>query len=474
MENEERNMFQYIWKIENYSYCWQEVNEFIASPVFQMCTTEGSSWCLKLYPRGVASFNNSTGLYLERQLTIQGPVFISVDYELSFLRSDGTPEYTAGEKACVFIKGQSSGFSHLLSREEIFQTKKSILLPDDTLTVQCRICFESIGLARQIQAFAKSKIWVHRELFVWDTGEFNYVSPFGPGCFAKFTIHKAEISLKLCEDSIYVTLEAIDDVAGMLRFRTGIVDSDRSTSKYLVDEYMHNKEKQSITTFLITRSKLLQRKDFYLPQGHLILHCESIYSKGIHIGQIESHTYDKIFMFNPFDERKKSKKNQTPVTPSCCSANSSMREDFQNLYQEGTLSDFTVKVGGEDLQAHKAILCARSPVFKAMLTSNMSENENNVVEISDLQAETVRRMLIFMYTNTVDDLDWDTAKKLYFAADKYDIAILKQICSDFLKINLKLDNVGEVLALANMHSDEDLKNVALEFLQCIIKRKTIT
>ncbi|CAL1300942.1 unnamed protein product [Larinioides sclopetarius] len=473
MENEDRNMFVYIWKIENFSFAWQEVNEHFTSPSFQICATEGSSWRLKLYPRGILSTKNSLSLYLERESNVQGPVYLSVDYELSFLKSDGTPGYTAAEKACVLGKGQTSGFANLISREEIFRTKKSVFLPDDTLTVQCRISFENIGLARQIQAFAKSTIWIHRQLFLWDAGKFNYISPYEPGIFSALSFQTNEMVLNLNEDSIYVHLVINDLVNRMFRLRIGILDSNKSTSNFLIDEYIFNREKRSIKTLLISRSKLLQRKDLYLPEDHLILHCEWNYSRGVHVGQVDCHAYDKMFTFYTFNKKKDSNESPLPIAHSLCCANNynSMKTDFQNLHQEGTLSDFTIKVGSETVRVHKAVLCARSSVFKAMLTSNMKETLKNQVDISDLDMDTVRRMLAYMYTDTAGDLDWETAKKLYFAADKYDITMLKRICSEFLKINLMAANVEDILTIANTHADEELKNVALKFLQCKANRQ---
>ncbi|GBM68515.1 Protein roadkill [Araneus ventricosus] len=143
---------------------------------------------------------------------------------------------------------------------------------------------------------------------------------------------------------------------------------------------------------------------------------------------------------------------------------SSLKNDLQNLYQEETLCDFTIKIGDKNLQVHKAMLCARSPVFKRMLTNNMKENQENMMDISDLDEDTVGRMLTFMYTDMAGNLDWETANKLYFAADKYSLITLKSICSEVLKRNLSISNVGEALVLGHMHSDEYLKKIAVEFI----------
>ncbi|GFR33346.1 TD and POZ domain-containing protein 1 [Trichonephila clavata] len=142
----------------------------------------------------------------------------------------------------------------------------------------------------------------------------------------------------------------------------------------------------------------------------------------------------------------------------------SLRNGLLSLYQEETLCDFTLRVGKETLRAHKAVLCARSPVFKAMLTTEMKETLNDFMEIHDLEVDTVRRMLNFMYTDAANDLDWETASKLYNAADKYDIVALKHLCSVALKVGLCVANVGEILRLSDRHADDDLRKSAHDFI----------
>ncbi|GBM14900.1 Speckle-type POZ protein [Araneus ventricosus] len=94
----------------------------------------------------------------------------------------------------------------------------------------------------------------------------------------------------------------------------------------------------------------------------------------------------------------------------------------------------------------------------------MMENEENMVDISDLEEDTVHRMLTFMYTDVAGNLDWDTANKLYFAADKYGLITLRRICSEVLYQNLSVKDVREVLTLANMHSDEYLRKITVKFI----------
>ncbi|GBM66609.1 hypothetical protein AVEN_109018-1 [Araneus ventricosus] len=72
-----------------------------------------------------------------------------------------------------------------------------------------------------------------------------------------------------------------------------------------------------------------------------------------------------------------------------------------------------------------AILSALSPVFEAMFRSNMKEVIEKCVHLDDVDAETVKHMLMFLYSDTLEDLEWKDAMKLYVAADKYQILSLR-------------------------------------------------
>ncbi|KAG8172797.1 hypothetical protein JTE90_018589 [Oedothorax gibbosus] len=140
----------------------------------------------------------------------------------------------------------------------------------------------------------------------------------------------------------------------------------------------------------------------------------------------------------------------------------SLRIDLLELYRDGILSDATINTDGKSFSAHRSIMAARSPVFRAMFEKDeMSEGRSGVVDIDDVDSETVDRMLVFLYGDSLQGLQWGEAASLYYAADKYAVQPLKQMCADILKGGLTVDNVCDALVLADTHSDEQLmKNVA--------------
>jgi len=77
-------------------------------------------------------------------------------------------------------------------------------------------------------------------------------------------------------------------------------------------------------------------------------------------------------------------------------------------------------VSGESFAAHKVILAARSPVFKAEFFGGMEERSSDSVEIKDMDAAVFRSMLHFIYTDMAPELEAAAtmAQHLLAAADR--------------------------------------------------------
>ncbi|XP_035208447.1 speckle-type POZ protein B-like [Stegodyphus dumicola] len=140
-----------------------------------------------------------------------------------------------------------------------------------------------------------------------------------------------------------------------------------------------------------------------------------------------------------------------------------LSSDFQNLYKSGILSDVNIIVGSRTFPVHKSILCFRSSVFSKMFETNMTETEDNNVNISDTDPDIMDEFLLFIYSGNLGKPLNETATKLYSVADKYDVPFLKKKCSSFLESHLSAENVHEVLLLATMHCDDDLYKSVIEF-----------
>lgn len=86
---------------------------------------------------------------------------------------------------------------------------------------------------------------------------------------------------------------------------------------------------------------------------------------------------------------------------------------------------------------HASIQAGKSPVFKAMMTSNMKEQRTGVVELENISEECLRAFVHFIYTAEVDEA-FMTAKweELLDLAVKYDVKALQSRCVDHILSNV--------------------------------------
>ncbi len=94
-----------------------------------------------------------------------------------------------------------------------------------------------------------------------------------------------------------------------------------------------------------------------------------------------------------------------------------MKRNFGTLLKTGNFSDVIFVVENKELYAHKAIICARSPVFAGMFSSDCKENNENQVNIHDVPVKVFEELLQFMYTNQITQVG-KYATELLMAADK--------------------------------------------------------
>ena len=111
------------------------------------------------------------------------------------------------------------------------------------------------------------------------------------------------------------------------------------------------------------------------------------------------------------------------------------------------------------------MLAARSPVFHAMLQTNMREKESGKIEIQDLTSEVVSEMLEFIYTGEIkENLSEDLLRELLIAADKYQLDLLKKICEEMLSSAVTVENCLKNLSMANLCGAENLKKASIQFI----------
>ncbi len=145
-------------------------------------------------------------------------------------------------------------------------------------------------------------------------------------------------------------------------------------------------------------------------------------------------------------------------------------EDLASILHSGENSDFSFVVEGESMPAHRLIVASRSPVFKALLDSNMREGIEETVHIHDVRAPAFRLLLHFVYTDCLppdfsgENLEVTMAQHLLAAADRFELPRLRAICEKHLCETVDVENAATTLALAEENHASELKRHCLDFV----------
>lgn len=69
------------------------------------------------------------------------------------------------------------------------------------------------------------------------------------------------------------------------------------------------------------------------------------------------------------------------------------------------LCDVVLNVGNSKIRAHKIILCASSPYFRAMFTNELAESKQTEITLRDIDENAMEILIEFCYTSkiTVDE-----------------------------------------------------------------------
>ena len=121
-------------------------------------------------------------------------------------------------------------------------------------------------------------------------------------------------------------------------------------------------------------------------------------------------------------------------------------------------------IAEKEIQAHKFIMSARSPIFAAMFQHESKEAALNRFNIADIQPDVFETLVRFIYIDKVD-LTFEMSKSLLAVSKRYQLALLQWKCQAFLAQNLSINNCCEALMLADVHGAADLKKDSVNFIR---------
>ncbi|KAK4278237.1 hypothetical protein QN277_016107 [Acacia crassicarpa] len=134
------------------------------------------------------------------------------------------------------------------------------------------------------------------------------------------------------------------------------------------------------------------------------------------------------------------------------------------MLEENIHTDIMINVADGSIQAHRAVLAARSPVFKSMFSYNLKEKESSAIDMPDMSVEACQAFLSYIYGSIKHEEFLAHRLVLLHAADKYDIPDLKEACQQSLLKDIDSKNVLERLQNACLHELPELKKNCLQYL----------
>ncbi|XP_020113220.1 BTB/POZ and MATH domain-containing protein 1-like [Ananas comosus] len=155
--------------------------------------------------------------------------------------------------------------------------------------------------------------------------------------------------------------------------------------------------------------------------------------------------------------------------PAIASPPSDLHRHLARLLDSGEGTDVAFQVGGETFAAHRCLLAARSPVFRAELFGPMMEKSVQFIRIEDMEPVAFNAMLHFVYSDSLPQFEDPGTSTLMLqhllaAADRYGMERLRLVCEEKLCRDLSVNMVATTLALAEQHRCAQLKAACLEFV----------
>ena len=143
---------------------------------------------------------------------------------------------------------------------------------------------------------------------------------------------------------------------------------------------------------------------------------------------------------------------------------SDMGKCLGKLLDSGLGSDVVFEIGEESLKAHKLILAARSPVFRAQFFGLVGDPKAARVAVEDMDPGVFKAMLQYVYTDELPEgRETVLLQHLLAAADRYGLDRLKSLCEQRLCGEIAPDTVAATLALAEQHQCVQLKAACLKY-----------
>lgn len=130
--------FSYLWTINNFSYCHEELGEVLKSSTFSFGPNDKMRWCLRINPKGLDEESKEyLSLYL--LLVQSNRPDVRAKFKFSILNADREESKAMeSQRAYKFVQSKDWGFKKFIRRDYLLDENNG-LLPDDRLSIFCEV-----------------------------------------------------------------------------------------------------------------------------------------------------------------------------------------------------------------------------------------------------------------------------------------------------------------------------------------------
>ena len=141
-----------------------------------------------------------------------------------------------------------------------------------------------------------------------------------------------------------------------------------------------------------------------------------------------------------------------------------MMNSLNEFRKHNILCEVVIVVNGKQFYAHRNVLAASSPYFRAMFSSNMKEHlENKPVILENITAEIMEELLNFIYTGNIKITPFNV-KDFVSASNYLLMTSLKETCVSFMNSMLNPSNCLGIEAAAFKFDCSALRNTAHRYV----------
>ncbi|GMS89137.1 hypothetical protein PENTCL1PPCAC_11312, partial [Pristionchus entomophagus] len=130
--------FNYMWTINNFSFCREEMGEVLKSSTFCAGVNDKLKWCLRINPKGLDEESRDyLSLYLLLMQCNKNEVRAKFKFSILNAKREETKAMES-QRAYRFVQGKDWGFKKFIRRDFLLDESNG-LLPDDRLSIFCEV-----------------------------------------------------------------------------------------------------------------------------------------------------------------------------------------------------------------------------------------------------------------------------------------------------------------------------------------------